>query len=199
MSQIKAFTLVEILVIMAIISAVALITYNGLIGLRRTQEVYQARQTMFQDVRLSRQKAMLLEKSTYETVYGYGIDLREYNNGHYFIFKFGQPKDPTDPAFTPIFPENYDPGDYQIIEKEEVFTEKPDNWTLTAKCGAENINYLIFEGVNGNIHTYTAAGSCPVDHDINISFKAENEVPQYLIIKTYDGDIYLDRDLSSVD
>lgn len=72
----RAFTLVEVLVVMIVISALAAIAWSGFLGMRRAMILHQTAETFRSDVLYAQRAAMLLNRVKGENwIYGTGLDL----------------------------------------------------------------------------------------------------------------------------
>lgn len=128
------YTLIELLIVIAIFVILASLGIGGYMRTRETMVAKENVQKIIQDIQIARTKAMFLEKgSDTNWIYGIGIDFRNtdesYETGNYNFFKWCSPfKDFGDPLTQSALP-NYD-------------SSKQVGATLTAAiCGEPNVPY----------------------------------------------------------
>jgi len=85
-----AFTLLEMLLVIAILSVLGTVTTAAFSGLRDSVRLNEKFQSISQDIRNLQRSAMLLERESNERwLYGLGIDFSAYeSNGSYRMFKW---------------------------------------------------------------------------------------------------------------
>jgi hypothetical protein len=91
--KIAAYSLMELLIVLAIFIILASLGTGGLIGFRETMLVKENVERLKQDVELARQKSLLIDREADDTwVYGIGIDFRDIQEkGTYSMFKWCSP------------------------------------------------------------------------------------------------------------
>ena len=90
--KIAAYSLMELLIVLAIFIILASFGTGGLIGFRETMFVKENVEKLKQDIELARQKSLLIDRDADDTwVYGIGIDFRNIGDGTYSMFKWCSP------------------------------------------------------------------------------------------------------------
>lgn len=189
-----AFTLVEMIIVLAIASLILSYGFTELITLRRSQELLQSQFSLLQNIRQARQKAMLLERSPRQVVYGIGLDLRQITNSSqasYSTFKYGYID--ANAGFNREYPSTGPTANDLLDIETVIITSKTEGWAISAACGSNPVRYIVFEAVNGTTHAYTASGKCGgVDVEITMDNSGTANA-QKIIIKSSDGDIYVEN------
>lgn len=92
-NTIAGYTLLEMLLVMAIVVVLGAFGVGGFIGVRETMVAKENVEILQQDIRSARLNSMLLEKGSDENwLYGVGIDLESLNSdGEYVFFKWCSP------------------------------------------------------------------------------------------------------------
>ncbi|MDY0096981.1 MAG: hypothetical protein RBS01_01350 [Candidatus Dojkabacteria bacterium] len=91
-SRIKAYSLLEMLLVMAILVVFGAFGAGGFLGFRETTLVKENVEVLKQDILLAQQKSMLLEKDIDDNwLYGIGLDFSNISEGSYEMFRWCSP------------------------------------------------------------------------------------------------------------
>lgn len=163
----SGYSIVEMLVVMAILTVLMSLAWAGFYGMRTSMLVIQNMETLRADIVNAQRSAMLLDRSSGEMwIYGIGVDMSSLDDGSntYTVFKWCSP-DPTyqnfdDGANIPGNRLDSCTGDgYAPIPGKEDVTFI--GGSLDAEFYAENlageyekIDIILFEAVRGTVHFY---------------------------------------------
>ncbi len=85
----SAFTLIEMLIVMAIVIVLFAVGISSTTGIMATYSSNNAISTIKDDLRYAQRSAMFLDRDFDENwIYGIGIDFTDINNGNYRLFKW---------------------------------------------------------------------------------------------------------------
>jgi len=184
-NSLLGFTLIEMLIVMAIFVILSAMGAGAFAGIRETTIIRQDVENLKQDIQLAKQKSMLLERGPNENwLYGIGIDFSEVDTtGEYRLFKWCSPfTDFGSPATTSELP-GYSGGEITItngyLPVETRTTSCSGQSSLvelaeyvdTSLSGGINIigipsiyprtpaEYVVFEAVTGKAFLYDGTGA----------------------------------------
>lgn len=210
MKKLKAYTLLEMLVVMSIMMIILGIGFNAYASFTETTKFNQDVADLRSDILITQRAAMLLKKEADENwVYGVGIDLQNISNGEYKFFKwcsefteFGAPKTRYKyPAATDDEPEGNIPltyllntdkcphGDTQPQSVIEMSGYPRGMLNLKGSIVVPNdIRFVLFESVSGRAFLYKSDGSrVSANTDLKIEFHKNYGPCKMLVVKNLTG------------
>lgn len=215
--DLTAFTIVELLIVMAIIGILSTMGVGGLYSSLKTQEIIQSNRQLLQDIRRARSQSLILKRDPSENwIYGVGVDLSSISAGNnsYSVFKFLSSTVYDYDAYPvevqggrPSGPFNGNSTNYKTFgDKTNVkLPARPKALNLQIFCGAEqDINeiknpYIVFENQTAKIHIYSyeigqtskeVCLSTNINSKIVILMKNNLLETRIIIDRTADDDIY---------
>jgi prepilin-type N-terminal cleavage/methylation domain-containing protein len=180
----SAFTLLEMLLVLAILSILGGVTASAFGGLEKSVKTSQEALSISQDIRNLQRSSMLLEREVGESwIYGLGIDFSDYTStGEYRFFKWCSPYSSYGPTKTraelPDFNDENPVGlnngylpvtdwretcsiDNGAIQSYLVEWERGVPAATDVKLNPElntNVGYILFESVSGRAFFYNSLG-----------------------------------------
>ncbi len=164
--RVKAFTLFELLIVLAIVGGAMLFTTNFTARIRETFVAQQYVKTILQQSRTARRKSMLITRNSNDTgwVHGIGMQLKKNQNGWQLslikalgnesqnIFYRSYPTEVSQLRF-----EEVDAAFRQYLPEGVQLSISAQNVTgsLQARCLRDGTEFLLlFESINGKLHAY---------------------------------------------
>lgn len=164
--RVKAFTLFELLIVLAIVGGAMLFTTNFTARIRETFVAQQYVKTILQQSRTARRKSMLITRNSNDTgwVHGIGMQLKKNQNGWQLslikalgnesqnIFYRSYPTEVSQLRF-----EEVDSSFRQYLPEGIELNISAQNVTgsLQIRCLREGTEFLmLFESINGKLHAY---------------------------------------------
>ena len=165
------FSLIEILVVMIVITALIAISWAGFYGLRRSMILHQTAESFRSDVIYAQRSSMLLDRSYGENwIRGIGVNLNNLSDSEpiYSLFKWctisSQYTD-FNPG-TQSVPEDYDPNcrtdaKHFVAGKQEVPLAggRKVEVCVEMENSTVDVGYIVFESVTGLVHFFDDTGT----------------------------------------
>lgn len=206
-SQIKyrGFTLIEMLIVMAIFTAIFGISISAFSGLRTSIQMNQRVEDIKQNMRWVQRAAVLLKRDPGENwVYGIGVDFSNiYTTEEYQVFKWcanGEEFNET-PGAQSYFPSHLDPGDndYDLVTQGTLpFTDsnKP-NYIDGTFCdpvivGTSQSGRLASMPTTGSglVSGNGPQGQWLIDKPLRVGFLRGIQIPAFILFESVTGNVF---------
>ncbi|MEA3357066.1 MAG: prepilin-type N-terminal cleavage/methylation domain-containing protein [Patescibacteria group bacterium] len=185
----RAFTLIEMMIVLAIIVILIAISWSGFFELRTTMRLHQASENLKSDLVYAQRSAMFIKRKDKDRwIRGIGVKLDglDHDPMTYTIFKWcasddgGNYEDFYAVAFGSIYEEDVSCsliGDGEGLEslsgKEDVLVSNGGMTYVNSIDVGGSASYVVFEAVTGKPHFYNDTGDYfPLsgDYDVNMVF-----------------------------
>lgn len=204
----NAFTLIELLIVMAVFAMLISLGLSGFSSLKKVQQLEQAGQNMYAVLRDQQRQAMLFERQLDENwIWGTVVSFEELRTGgsKILLYKYCAPSSTVEfnsyPKESDNLPTSAKDSNRKCtrttagltrMSSQDLFIDLPE---FTAKLvGGSDVTYIVFETVSGKIHYYSSNGSAlSLTSDVEVLLGANLPAKRLITFKSSTGRIELEK------